>query len=62
MLDKLDIKASWKEAAVWALAAAFILELLINVFAGTTVWHRLTTLEHSVQQIQQELEKKNDSH
>lgn len=58
MLDKLDIKANWKEAAIWALFAAFILELLINVFAGTTVWHRLTVLEHSVQQLQQEVEHK----
>ena len=52
------LKQHW-EAAFLALIAAFVLELLINVFAGTTVWHRLGNLEHSVQQLehQRELEE-----
>lgn len=54
-----DWSKSWREAAVWALAAAFIFEGGCNVFAGRTIWHRLTALEHSVQQLehQRELEE-----
>lgn len=51
------LKQGWREAAIWALAAAFILELILNVFASETVWHRLTALEHSVQQLQHDMEK-----
>ena len=50
------LKEGWKEAAILALAAAFVLELMVNVFAGRTVWHRLGALEHSVQELQHERE------
>ena len=50
------LKSGWREAAILALGAAFVLELAINVFAGRTVWHRLTALEHSVQQLEHERE------
>ena len=33
-----------------------MLELTINVFGGRTIWHRLTALEHSVNQLQHEKE------
>lgn len=50
------LKKDWREAAVWALAAAFVLEGGCNVFAGKTIWHRLTALERSVQALQHERE------
>ena len=53
------LKKEWREAAVLALLAAFLLELVINVLSARTIWHRLTALEHSVQQLehQRELEE-----
>lgn len=42
------VKASWKDAAIWALAAAMILELGINLFTRQTVWHRITAIEERV--------------
>lgn len=51
-----DWGKNWREAAVWALAAAFLFEGGCNVFARRTIWHRLADLEHSVQELQHERE------
>jgi len=45
-------KALWKEAAIWALAAALLLELGCNVFNRKTVWHRIDSLEEQVKDLQ----------
>jgi hypothetical protein len=45
-------KAMWKEAAIWALAAAFLLELGINVAARRTVWHRVDAVEEKVKSLE----------
>lgn len=50
------LKQGWKEAAILALVAALLLEFGINTFSTRTVWHRLTALEHSVQELQHEKE------
>ena len=50
------LRKGWKEAAILALLAAFLIELVVNVFGGRTVWHRLGALEHSVQQLEHERE------
>lgn len=50
------LKQGWREAAILALLAAFLLEFGINLFSSHTVWHRLTALEHSVQDLQHERE------
>lgn len=50
------LKQGWKEAVLLAVVAAFLMELVINIFGATTVWHRLTALEHSVQELQHERE------
>jgi len=42
----------WREAAIWALIAAFLLELGINVMSRNTLWHRVTEMEESVKSLQ----------
>lgn len=50
------LKQGWKEAAILALLAAFLLELGINLLSSRTIWHRLTALESNVQELQHERE------
>ena len=50
------LKEGWREAVILAMAAAFLLEFGCNVFAGRTIWHRVTALEHSVQQLEHQRE------
>lgn len=41
-----------REAAIWAAVMLFLFELLVNILGGATIWHRLTTLEHGVEELQ----------
>jgi len=45
-------KALWKEAAIWAVVAALILEFMINTFQRKTVWHRIDYLEYRVDHLE----------
>lgn len=47
---------SLKEPVLLAVLAALLLEGGCNLFAGKTIWHRLSALEHSVQMLQHERE------
>jgi hypothetical protein len=38
----------WKEAAIWAVVAAMLLEFVVNMFARQTLWHRISGLEDRV--------------
>ena len=44
----------WRHAAVWAVIAAVLLHITINIMAERTLWHRLTALEHAVHVLQQQ--------
>jgi hypothetical protein len=44
--------SSWREALLWAVLVALLLEFAINTLARRTVWHRLDALEHRVQQLE----------
>lgn len=43
----------WREAALWAVLAAVLLEFGINLFARQTLWHRMDALENRVKQLEQ---------
>ena len=47
---------TWKEAAVWALAAALLLEFGLNLLFRRTLWHRIEHVEASVKQLEHERE------
>jgi hypothetical protein len=44
--------STWREALLWAIVVALLLEFAINTFARRTVWHRLDALEHRVLQLE----------
>jgi preprotein translocase subunit SecF len=54
--QKFKFPASWREAAIWALVAALLLEFGINLFFRRTIWHRLEYVEGSVKELQHERE------
>ena len=44
---------TWKEALLWAVLVALLLEFGINGFIGKTLWHRMTALERKVKELEQ---------
>jgi len=46
------LKGAWKEAAIWALIAAFALEISINVISRKTLWHRVESVEEKVRSLE----------
>jgi hypothetical protein len=43
---------TWKQAAVWALAAALLFEFVMNLFSRQTLWHRIESLELRVSHLE----------
>jgi hypothetical protein len=50
-------KTNWREAAIWALIVALVLEFAINLFARRTVWHRISAIEHRLERIEDQLSR-----
>jgi len=44
--------AIWKDAALWAIVAALLLEFVVNLFARETLWHRMAALEDRVSHLE----------
>lgn len=46
------LRARWREAAIWAVAALLLSEIGCNVFSRRTLWHRIDQLETQVKDLQ----------
>jgi hypothetical protein len=52
----MEVQASkvklWRDAAIWAVIAALVLEFGINLFSRQTLWHRIESLEDRVSHLE----------
>jgi len=46
------LRKAWKDAALWAVVVAVLLEFAVNVFAGRSLWHRVAALEDRVSHLE----------
>lgn len=52
MLERMT-STGWREALLWALLAAVVVEFALNIMEERTIWQRLTALEHEVHELKE---------
>lgn len=45
-------KTLWRDALLWAIVAAMLLEFVVNVFEQKTLWQRMDGVEHRIEHLE----------
>jgi hypothetical protein len=49
-----NVRSRWKDALLWAIFAAILLEFGFNIMRGHSIWQRLDRLEFQIEQIERQ--------